>query len=290
MLDWSYANGIGFQQFCIWCGLNSWALSEYEQLGFPQIVANLQVDYPATSWGPTIITQPQSQTVNPGANVTFSVTATGVAPLAYHWRFNAGNIAGATASSYTANNVQTTNAGSYSVVVTNAMGSVTSAAALLALNVPPTITNQPQSQTVVVGQSVTFSVGAAGTAPLAYQWRFNAGKISGATASSYTTNNVQTTSAGSYSVVVTNAYGSTNSANAVLTVLLPPNILIAPSCSAGGVFQFHLAGAVGSNYVIEASTNLTDWIPLETNTSPFTFTDTNAVHRRWGFYRALGWP
>jgi hypothetical protein len=290
MLDWSYANGLGFQQFCVWCGLNSWALSEYEQLGFPQIVANLQVDYPATSWGPTIITQPQSQTVNPGANVTFSVTAAGVAPLAYQWCFNAGNIAGATASSYTKNNVQTTNAGSYSVVVTNAMGSVTSAAALLALNVPPTITNQPQSQTVIAGQSVTFSVGAAGTAPLSYQWRFNAGKISGATASSYTKNNVQTTSAGRYSVVVTNVCGSTNSADAVLTVLLPPKILIAPSYSAGGVFQFHLAGAAGSNYVIKASTNLTDWIPLETNTSPFTFTDTNAVNLPLRFYRALGSP
>jgi hypothetical protein len=170
------------------------------------------------------------------------------------------------------------------------MGSVTSAAALLALNVPPTITNQPQSQTVVAGQSVTFSVGAAGTAPLSYQWRFNAGNISGATASSYTANNVQTTSAGSYSVVVTNAYGSTNSANAVLTVLLPPKILIAPSYSAGGVFQFNLAGAAGSNYVIKASTNLSDWIPLKTNTSPFTFTDTNAISFPSRFYRALGSP
>jgi hypothetical protein len=205
MLDWSYANGIGFQQFCAWCGLNSWALSEYEQLGFPQIVANLQVDYPPTTWVPTIITQPRSQTVNPGANVTFSVTAAGVAPLAYQWRFNAGNISGATASSYTANRVQMS-------------------------------------------------------------------------------------SAGSYSVVVTNACGSTNSANAVLTVLLPPNILIAPRFSAGGVFQFNLAGAAGSNYVIEASSNLTVWIPLQTNISPFTFADTNAVHLRLQFYRALASP
>jgi len=58
------------------------------------------------------------------------------------------------------------------------MGSVTSAAALLALNVPPTIANQPQRQTVVAGQSVTFSVGASGTAPLSHQWRFNADNIS----------------------------------------------------------------------------------------------------------------
>jgi hypothetical protein len=53
MLDWSYANGIGFKQFCIWCSLDPHVLSDYEALGFPQIVANLQVDYPATSSAPT---------------------------------------------------------------------------------------------------------------------------------------------------------------------------------------------------------------------------------------------
>jgi hypothetical protein len=136
MLDWSYANGIGFQQFGVWCGQNSQGLSKYKQLGFPQIVSNLQVNYPPTSWGPTLITQPQSQTVHSGAKVTFSVTATGVAPLAYQWRFNAGSISGATASSYTANNVQTTNAGSYSVVVTNAHDSTNSASAVLTVLVP----------------------------------------------------------------------------------------------------------------------------------------------------------
>jgi hypothetical protein len=47
MLDWSYANGIGFNQFCVWCGLDSYAFSEYVQLKFPEIVANLQIYYPA---------------------------------------------------------------------------------------------------------------------------------------------------------------------------------------------------------------------------------------------------
>jgi hypothetical protein len=49
MLNWSYANGIGFNQFCVWCGSDSHALSDYEQLEFPQIVANLQTYYPATT-------------------------------------------------------------------------------------------------------------------------------------------------------------------------------------------------------------------------------------------------
>jgi hypothetical protein len=79
---------------------------------------------------------------------------------------------------------------------------------------------------------------------------------------------------------------------ATLIVLLPtpPGILSAPVYGANGVFQFNVAGVAGSNYVIASSTNLTDWIPLETNTSPFTFTDTNAVNVPLQFYRAQPSP
>jgi hypothetical protein len=171
-----------------------------------------------TNTPPSITTQPQSQTVNQGANVTFSVVATGTPPLSYQWQFNGTNISGATSTSYTKNNVQSSDSGNYSVVVTNVVGSVTSSNAVLTVNVPPSITTQPQSQTVNVGANVTFSVVAAGTAPLSYQWRFNATNISGATATNYTLTNVQSSNAGNYSVVVTNVAGSVTSSNALLTV------------------------------------------------------------------------
>jgi hypothetical protein len=80
---------------------------------------------------PGITTQPQSQTVAQGANVTFSVTATGTAPLAYQWRKNGVNISGATSSSHTLTAVTTNDAGGYSVVVSNTCGSVTSTTATL---------------------------------------------------------------------------------------------------------------------------------------------------------------
>ncbi|HYG34662.1 MAG TPA: immunoglobulin domain-containing protein, partial [Clostridia bacterium] len=168
---------------------------------------------------PSILTQPQSQTVNQGSNVTFSVGATGQNPLSYQWRFGTSNILGATSSSYSITNVQPTRAGNYFVVVANAVGSITSSNALLTVNVPPSITNQPQSQTVLLGSNVTFSVGATGTSPLSYQWRFGNSNILGATSSTYTRTNVQTSHAGSYSVVVTNVAGSMTSSNALLTVL-----------------------------------------------------------------------
>lgn len=178
---------------------------------------------------PSITTQPSSQTVNPGANVTFSVAATGTAPLGYQWRFNGVDIADANATSFTISNVQSSDAGNYSVIVENAAGDATSANAVLTVRVPPSITTQPASQTVSAGSSVTFNVAASGTAPLSYQWRFNGANISGATAASFNKSNVQTSDGGNYSVVVNNAAGSATSANAALTVNVPPSITTQPS-------------------------------------------------------------
>ena len=177
---------------------------------------------------PAILAQPQNQTVNPGSNVTFSVQAGGTTPLSYQWLFNGTNIPGATTGNYLLNNAQTNNAGVYSVIVTNVVGKTTSANALLAITFAPTIVVQPQSQTVTAGSNVTFSVQAAGTAPLGYQWLLSGIVISGATSSSYTLNNVQPSKAGNYAVLVTNVAGNAFSANAVLTVNVAPAITVQP--------------------------------------------------------------
>ncbi len=86
---------------------------------------------------PTITAQPQSQTVNVGAPASFSVTATGTAPLGYQWKKGGSDIAGATASTYSIAAAQTTDAGSYTVVVSNVAGSATSNAATLTVNSLP---------------------------------------------------------------------------------------------------------------------------------------------------------
>ena len=83
---------------------------------------------------------------------------------------------------------------------------------------PPFITIQPTNDVVTVGGTATFSVTATGTAPLSYQWYFDSTSITGATNSILTLNNAQTNEAGGYYVTVANAYGSTNSATATLTV------------------------------------------------------------------------
>ena len=178
--------------------------------------------------GPSIAAQPQSRTNNLGTDATFTVTADGTDPLVYQWRFNGSILADATASSLTRSEVQAADAGFYSVLITNRFGSVTSADAILTVNVnvPPSIAAQPQSRTNNVGTDATFTVTADGAEPLAYQWRFNGTNLADATASSLTRPEVQTADAGSYSVVITNRFGSVTSADAILTVKpnLPPSI------------------------------------------------------------------
>ena len=88
-----------------------------------------------------------------------------------------------------------------------------------------TITSPPQSQTASVGTNVTFNVAVTGVTPFSYQWQFNGQSIAGQTAASLSLTNVQFANAGGYSVVVTNAYGSTNSAVAQLTVFT--NLVVA---------------------------------------------------------------
>jgi hypothetical protein len=168
---------------------------------------------------PAILAQPQSQTMTPGSDVTFTVSAVGFTPLSYQWRFNSVAIDGATASSYTRTAVQGSDGGNYSVVVSNPMGKATSASAKLTVNGPPYITSQPQGLTVRPGQSAVFSVVASGTAPLSYQWQFNGSGISGATGPSFTLPSVQLKNEGIYSVVVANANGVAVSSNALLAVI-----------------------------------------------------------------------
>ena len=186
---------------------------------------------------PFFVTPPVSQTNLIGANTNFSVTAGGTQPLFLQWFFNGTLLPGQTGSVINLTNLQLTNAGTYTIVVSNFFGSVTNSATLT-IAAPPAIVagpngggpadGQPQSRTVVQGQSATFSVNAVGSVPLTYQWRFGGVNIPGATNTALTLNNVQAAQAGLYSVVITNPFGVTTSANATLTVLLPPAIVVQP--------------------------------------------------------------
>ncbi len=196
---------------------------------------------------PTITTPPANQTVTAGQTASFAVVAGGTAPLSYQWQKNGANIAGATSASYTTSATTTSDNGStFAVVVSNTVGTVTSAAATLTVNtaaVAPTITTPPANQTVTAGQTASFAVVAAGTAPLSYQWQKNGANIAGATSASYTTAATTTSDSGStFRVLVSNTAGTVTSAAATLTVNAAP----APSIQVSSTSINFVNGVVGS--------------------------------------------
>ncbi len=93
----------------------------------------------------------------------------------------------------------------------------------------PTITKQPEDQTVYAGGNVTFSVGVTGTEPITYQWYLGSSPVYGATNSTLQINNIQANYAGVYKVAITNAYGFVVSSNASLSILPVPQITGQPS-------------------------------------------------------------
>jgi hypothetical protein len=232
---------------------------------------------------PSITAQPTSQTVTAGQAASFSVAATGTAPLSYQWQKNGANIAGATTANYSTPATTTSDSGSaFRVLVSNTAGTVTSSAATLTVNaaaVAPSITAQPTSQTVAAGQTASFSVAATGTAPLSYQWQKNGVAISGATSSSYTTPATTSSDNGTqFTVAVSNTAGSVTSNAATLTVnaaTVAPSITTQPASqtvTAGQTASFsvavtgtaplsyqwqksgvNIAGATSSNYTTPAT-------------------------------------
>jgi acetyl esterase/lipase len=175
--------------------------------------------------------QPQDQNVETGATPSFSVAALGSLPLSYQWYVNASTPHPAgTNAVLTLPSVSTNNAGSYSVVVSNAYGTCTSSFAVLTINPPaaPSVVNDPASQSVIEGAAVSFSVTASGSLPFGYQWYFNQTNVlDNATNSTLTLSSTTTNDAGAYDVVVTNGYGWARSAVGQLIVKLntaPPGI------------------------------------------------------------------
>ncbi len=192
--------------------------------------ANAGAAYLYLNSSPLIATHPASQSVGQGSNATFSVVASGTPPPGYQWQFNGTNIAGATNTSFTRTNAQPADAGNYSVTVNNGFGAVTSSNAVLSVGTPPSILVQPAGLSVTVGSNATFSVVADGTAPLSYQWRVGGTPIANATNSVFTRTNTQQPHGGNYSVVVSNAFGTVTSSNALLVVnLVPPSIATQPT-------------------------------------------------------------
>ncbi len=168
------------------------------------------------------------------------------------------------------------------------------------LGTPPRIDVQPLGLAVTEGGIATFTVTVSLSTVLTsptFKWRRNGEEIGGgltlAAVNTLVINDVRSADAGTYTVEVRNAAGTVVSSNAVLLILAQPVVdtvkVVASGMTANG-FQLRVEGATGSNYVVQASTDLAKWTSIATNSAPtgiMDYTDTEARNHPQRFYRVL---
>lgn len=197
---------------------------------------------------PTITSQPIDRIVTAGSSFTLSVSASGTAPLAYQWRKDGFTLPGATSGSYSISAANVGHGGSYVVIVSNSAGSVSSVTARVTVGSPPTFVTQPGAQTIAVGTPLTLSATVADLPAPNFQWFKDGSPVAAATSATYSLPVARTSDAGVYRVTATNAFGSTSSANATVTVHSLPVVTSAPgpqTVNAGERVQFSV-GATGT--------------------------------------------
>lgn len=175
-----------------------------------------------TQTPPIVATPPASTSVVEGGSATFSVVATNnCVSSRYQWRYEGTAIGGATNATFTLSPISLTDAGGYSVLLSNSAGVATSGVATLTVlpgTNPPAIVQHPLSVTGNVGVTVQFTAVAGGSSPLTRQWLRDEALVAGATNATLTLTNIQTNAAGAYRMVASNPYGSATSDVATLTV------------------------------------------------------------------------
>jgi len=199
---------------------------------------------------PAITTQPANAISSENAGATFSVIASGSAPLSYQWFFNGVPLRVADSPTLALSNLRLDQAGGYFCRVLNGAGSATSAVATLTVRMLTRITQQPTNRAVIIAPdpraarvpvvvggvtnlvpmtNALFTVVASSAyPPLTYQWYFNDALIEGATASTLAVTNVQLDDEGEYSCVLNDGAGTVTSAKARLAAWIAPTIVQAP--------------------------------------------------------------
>jgi hypothetical protein len=242
---------------------------------------------------PVIIVQPLSMSVLNLDVASFTVVAASGTTMTYQWYKNGnGNpIPGATSATYTILSATPADQGRYYVKITNAYGAVQSSWANLTILSAPVITTQPVSQIATQGQAASFSVRVTANPSPSYQWFFNGAPLHEAKYSTLNFSSVDWNNSGTYSVVVSNAYGSVTSAPATLTVVgnLAVNLttVATPILGSSG-FTFQFSVPPGFTYVVMASADLLNWAPIATNianANSVLFTDPAASNFPRRFYR-----
>lgn len=177
---------------------------------------------------PSLVSGPTSLTVSAGTRVTLDVTAVGSSPLTFHWFHEGMLVAIAASSQLVISNAQAHHGGTYQVVVSNLLGPVTSSNAVLnVLPAVPAFTVQPTGASgLPTGSDFTLRALAAGTEPIVYQWRRNGIPVPGATQSTLTLSNLNSSITGTYHVTASNSLGGAVSQAAAVSISGTPLIFL----------------------------------------------------------------
>ena len=202
---------------------------------------------------PIIVTQPLDQKAGVGSTASFSVVATGVAPLQYMWLKDGQDLGGsATNATLTLASVAVTDAGQYRVRVHTPGGDLLSDFALLTVALPPAITAQTGNLKVFSGEAIRLSVTVSATsgspAPVV-TWQKDGADVPGANANSLIIDPVSAASAGTYRATVSGSGGVTLS-DPMLVELVPVPVLSVVPETAG--LRLHFATAGGREYRVES--------------------------------------
>lgn len=158
-----------------------------------------------------------------GSAATFSVWADGSGTLAYQWYSNGVAVSGQTGTNFSLSGLTAASSADYSVVVSNAYGSVTSAVALVVTPTLPPVTLAPATETRWLGFPLSFAPASLPSQQLSFQWQFDGSAISGATLSSYT---APANTAGSYTLVISNGFAVATSTVATLSIKTSPDAYV----------------------------------------------------------------
>jgi hypothetical protein len=196
--------------------------------------SNISVPGVLTVNDPYITVQPVSRSVLAGSLVTLSATALGSPALSYQWHtstgilHDGGDITGSTNATLTFSALSDADDNTYWVAVSGSQSGQTTVSgnAVVTAVHPVAIVSPPQPRTERAGDHTAFVVGATGTS-LTYVWQSNGVTIAGMTGDSFYLTNIQASSAGTYSVTVSNAYSASQSASAMLSVVASPYLLLA---------------------------------------------------------------
>lgn len=186
-----------------------------------------------TVTAPVITTQPQDLLGPQGQSARLSVVADSLTPATYQWIKNGANLPGATNAVLALDNLRLDDQADYLVTVTNIAGTTVSARARLTVLLPATIVRAPAAARVDQGGTATFNPVFNSDGPVTLQWRKDGVTLPGATTADLSISNVNPTHAGSYTLAITNAGGTTVTAPAALTVLYSRFVNLSVRTTAG---------------------------------------------------------